>query len=297
MLLSNLNLHKPAGIDGIHPHVLNKCSSSLNVPITYIFIKSICEGRVPAAWLEANITPLHKKGSKLDASNYRPISLTSACCKILERIVKDCLTEYLSANNLLSQNQHGFVPKKSCITNLLETIDQISHSMAKGYSVDVLYLDYEKAFDTPPHDLMLHKLSGYGISNMLLNWINSFLSKRTQRVVMGSTISDSLPVTSGVPQGSVLGPLLFILYINDITDLVSNPMKLYADDSKVISTNSTPESPALLQMDINHIVSWTLTWRLRLNYKKCLILHFNKSKNPNHQYYILTQQGKQLLDS
>ncbi|XP_065664726.1 uncharacterized protein LOC136086360 [Hydra vulgaris] len=133
--------------------------------------------------------------------------------------------------------------------------------MAKGYSVDVLYLDYEKAFDTLPHDLMLHKISGYGISNMLLNWINSFLSKRTQRVVMGSTISESLPVTSGVPQGSVLGPLLFILYINDITDLVSNPMKLYADYSKVISTNSTPESPALLQMDINHIVSWTLTWR------------------------------------
>ncbi|XP_065675813.1 uncharacterized protein LOC136092020 [Hydra vulgaris] len=132
VLLSNINLHKPAGIDGIHPHVLNKCSSSLNVPITYIFIKSICEGRVPATWLEANITPLHKKGSKLGASNYRPISLTSACCKILERIVKDCLTEYLSANNLLSQNQHGFVPKKSCITNLLETVDQISHSMAKG---------------------------------------------------------------------------------------------------------------------------------------------------------------------
>ncbi|XP_065642506.1 uncharacterized protein LOC136074133 [Hydra vulgaris] len=172
VLLSNLNLHKPAGIDGIHPHILNECSSSLNVPITYIFIKSICEGQVPAAWLKANITPLHKKGSKLDASNYRLISLTSACCKILERIVKDCLTEYLSANNLLSQNQHGFVAKKSCITNLLETVDQISNSMAKGYSADVLYLDYEKAFDTPPNNLMLHKLSGYGISNMLLNWIN-----------------------------------------------------------------------------------------------------------------------------
>ncbi|XP_065654968.1 uncharacterized protein LOC136081568 [Hydra vulgaris] len=169
--------------------------------------------------------------------------------------------------------------------------------MAKGYSVDVLYLEYEKAFDTPPHDLMLHKISSYGISNMLLNWINSFFSKRTQRVVMASTISDSLPVTSSVHQGFVLGLLLFILYINDTTDLVSNPMKLYADESKVISTNSTPESPTLFQMDINHIVSWTLTWRLRLNYKKCLILHFNKSKNPNHQYYILTQQGKQLLDS
>ncbi|XP_065658196.1 uncharacterized protein LOC136082704 [Hydra vulgaris] len=169
--------------------------------------------------------------------------------------------------------------------------------MARGYSVNALYLDYEKAFNTPPHDLILHKLSGYGISDMLLNWIISFLSKRTQRFVMGFTITDSLPVTSGVPQESVEGPFLFILYINDIKNLVSSPMRLYADDSKVNSTNSTPERPALLQMDRNHIVLWTQTCRLRLNYKKCLFLRFNKSKNPNHQYYILTHQGKQLHDS
>jgi hypothetical protein len=213
----------------------------------------------------------------------------------MERIVKDCLIEYLTLNKLLAQQQHGFVPNKSCVTNLMETLDLISFAMANGFSVDALYLDYWKAFDTPPHDLMIHKLSSYGISNMLLNWINSFLSSRTQRVVLGSAVSEWSSVTSGVPQGSVLGPLLFVIYINDIIDTVKNPIKMYADDSKVLSINYNSNSPQMLQNDIDSISAWTDLWRLRLNTNKCLILRFNLKKNLNYSYFITTQQdGKQL---
>jgi hypothetical protein len=158
LLLSELDTTKSAGPDSIHPYILNKCSASICTPLTSIFIKSIKEGTIPDAWTVANVTPLHKKGSRLDASNYRPISLTSIACKLFERIVKDCILHHLTTNDLIAHQQHGFVPEKSCITNLLETVDLVSREMANGFSIDSLYLDYEKAFDKPPHDLMIYKL-------------------------------------------------------------------------------------------------------------------------------------------
>ena len=155
------------------------------------------------------MTALHKKGPTDVASNYRPISLTSVPCKILERMVRRALTIHLDEHDLIAKEQHGFVAKKSCTTNLLETVDCISQALAKKKPVDVIYLDFAKAFDKVSHRLLLYKLAKYGIQDRLLAWIGDFLSMRRQHVVLGDTCSDWTSVKSGVPQGSVLGPTLF----------------------------------------------------------------------------------------
>ena len=144
------------------------------------------------------------------------------------------MLQYSLTNSLLAPQQHGFVPKKACVTNLLETVDIVTSELASGRTVDIVYLDFVKAFDTVPHKRLLVNLEAYGIDEQLCAWVKDFLSDRKQRVVMGEFESDWMDVTSGVPQGSVLGPLLFLLYINDLSDLWTNVSKFYADDSKII---------------------------------------------------------------
>ena len=206
-LLKCLDPNKSMGSDNVHPYVLKYCSKSLAVPLSLIFAKSIRESRVPSAWKDANVSPLFKSGSKLETINYRPISLTSIVSRIFEKILRNQVMNFLENNNLLNSSQHGFVRSKSCLTNLLETVDIITAGLNEGKNVDVVYMDYAKAFDKVPHKRLIYKVSKYGISPMICQWIADFLNGRRQRIILGDNISGWVPVKSGVPQESVLGPL------------------------------------------------------------------------------------------
>ena len=288
--LNRLDCNKAPGRDKVSQHILKNCSVELSVALEIIFNKSLSEGEIPDEWREANVTPLFKKGSKLSASNYRPVSLTSICCKILEGIMRDRITSHLNKHKLISPSQHGFVLKKSCVTNLLECQNEVSGLLRDNKSVDVLYTDFEKAFDKVSHKKLIIKLYGYGIRGKLLEWVKSFLKNRRQRVVMGDIESDWKNILSGVPQGSVLGPLLFVIYINDLPDGLDSIFKMYADDSKVIA-----ESGSKLQDDILKIKEWCDKWSMCLNSSKCKVMHFGRG-NPGKEYYIGTGSERVVLE-
>ena len=177
-----------------------------------IFCESLIQGKIPDEWKLAIICPIFKKGSRTNPSNYRPISLTSIICKIIESIIRDELLKHLMVNKLLSKAQHGFIPRRSCLSNLLETLDFITSTLADGQNVDEIMLDFAKAFDLVPHKRLVHKLAAYGVADDLLEWFKDYLSNRKQMVMVGGENSTWTEVLSGVPQGSVLGPLLRCIY-------------------------------------------------------------------------------------
>ncbi|XP_065678215.1 uncharacterized protein LOC136093184 [Hydra vulgaris] len=252
-LLSALDSLKGTGNDGIHPRVLKMCSKEFSVPLSLLFIKSFDSGQVPSGWKLANITPIFKKGQRTDPGNYRPISLTSAIGKVMEKIMRDVMTEHLAKHNLLSCHQHGFVKSRSCVTNLLEVMDIITKALSDNCAALLILLDFAKAFDRVSHLLLYHKLAGYGFGNNILAWLKHFLENRKQRVVLGNFSSEWKDVHSGVPQGSVIGPLLFLIFINDMPELVKNNCKLFADDSQLVAKIKTVKDLALVQNDIDMI--------------------------------------------
>ena len=188
--LVNLNPDKAFGSDGVSPFVLKQCSNSLSIPLEILFKKSILTGIVPSNWREANVTAIFKKGSRMDPSNYRPVSLTAVLSKVIEGFVKDHIMQHLVTNKIVSLFQHGFVRSKSCTTNLLESLDFISRTLSQGVSVDVLYTDFSKAFDKVNHRLLIHKLRAFGIDDLIVRWIQHWLADRKQRVVMGASESE-----------------------------------------------------------------------------------------------------------
>ena len=284
-ILDQLKESLAPGPDGIHAKVLKECSENLAQPLYLIFRKSLDEGVVPDDWKQANVTPIYKKGKKIDPSNYRPISLTSVPCKVMERIVKNSIIDHLEQNSLLSKHQHGFRSNRSCLTQLLEYFTEISDMLETGDPVDAIYLDCRKAFDTVPHKRLLAKLKAYGISGKILKWIESFLSNRSQRVSVKGVLSDPLPVLSGVPQGSVLGPVLFLIYINDLLDGVKSSGKLFADDSKIFRKISSNQDKQILQEDLTRLHEWSRKWLLEFNESKCSVMHLGRT-NQGYNYSI-----------
>ena len=289
--LINLDVNKSIGVNGVSPRVLVNCANSLAVPLCHIFDLSLSSGTCPAKWKQANVTPIYKKGSRLETNNYRPVSLTSIVCKVLEKIIRDAIMNHLTSNNLLSEKQHGFVNGKACVTNLLETIEFLTKRFCANIPIDIIFMDFLKAFDLVAHKRLAFKLSCYGITGSLLAWIVSFLSNRVQRVVMGEVVSSWEEVTSGVPQGSVLGPILFILYINEISEILISLSELYADDTKLLKEIQSEEDIHILQNDINRIVDWTRTWLMKLNESKCKVMHIGRT-NEKHLYSIESFDGQ-----
>ncbi|MGL5085530.1 MAG: RNA-directed DNA polymerase [Clostridium sp.] len=274
--LRSCNPNSTQGPDGIHPRVLSEAAKVLAVPVFNLFRYSLSTGELPSAWRQAHVIPIFKAGDRNLAGSYRPISLTSVLCKILERLLKREMLSHLLTNKLLSPAQHGFLPGHSCLTNLLLFLDNLTDAYDKGLITNAIFFDFAKAFDKVPHAPLTQKLSAYGISGQFLNWISSFLNGRTFQVKLGPTLSELAPVTSGVPQGSVLGPLLFLVYVNDLPDVIRSSALFYADDLKVWNSLD----PRKLQEDVASICEWSSVWSLPINPSKCLHMAFGKDQ-PN----------------
>ena len=290
--LRELNPGKTPGLDGWHPLLLKQLADTLALPLSLLFQKSLDEGFLPEDWLRACVTAIHKKGEKNLPGNYRPISLTSIICKLMESIVRDEIVGHMVNNKLFSTNQHGFVPFRDCMTNLLTCLELWTEMIENGEAVDVVYTDFSKAFDSVPHQRLLNKMKSLGISGNVLGWVKAFLSNRYQRVKVEDQLSDWIAVISGIPQGSVLGPILFVIFINDMPEVVDSLCQLFADDAKIFRSVDLrdDEGNLKLQADLDKLCEWSKKWQLPFNTDKCKILHIGSS-NPCHQY---TMNGKKL---
>ncbi|XP_076038458.1 uncharacterized protein LOC143023740 [Oratosquilla oratoria] len=229
--LEALDANKAPGPDGISPTVLKECAEVLSEPLAEIFHSSLTTSDVPEDWRRANITPIHKKGNRSTALNYRPVSLTSVVSKVVEGFVREALMAHVNRNRILCNAQHGFRSGRNCLTNMLKYLDDVINAVDNQYWIDSIYLDCEKAFDRVPHQRLLAKLEAIGVTGNTKNWIASFLRDRSHRVGIRGTFSESLPVKSRVPQGSVVGPILFIIYVNDLVNNLESSASLFADDA------------------------------------------------------------------
>jgi hypothetical protein len=271
--LQKLDPNKCPGPDGIHGMVLKRCATNIALPLQILFRTSYYTYKIATAWKLAHIVPVHKKGSKNSVENYRPISLTSLIMKIYERVVRDELMKLV--RHKINDIQHGFLPRKSCQSNLIPFYDNLACSLNKGSRTDVIYFDFSKAFDSVNHDIILQKLKyNFGINGFLLKFFVEYLRDRLQKVVVGGVVSGSQKVLSGVPQGSILGPLLFILFINDIGDDLSegSTISLYADDTKLTREINYDSDHILLQKDITMLHNWAITNKMRFHPDKCKAL-------------------------
>ena len=290
--LENLKIDKAAGPDEIPSIVLKECAAQLATPLFCLFKKSLETGVLPSEFKQAKITPIFKKGSRVDVGNYRPVSMTSQVCKVLERLIRKIIMAHLTAINAVSDHQHGFLPRKSCQTNMLESFEEWTRVLDGGDSLDIIFLDYQKAFDRVPHRRLILKLHGYGIQGKLLNWIREFLSCRTQQVVVGNGKSSWSYVKSGVPQGSVLGPVLFLIYVNELPSVIQSSAKMFADDTKVYRPIQTPDDCRKLQEDLKSLEEWSSDWLLKFNASKCRVMHCG-SGNGRASYVMLNAEGNE----
>ena len=291
-LLKSTNGNKAMGPDGIHPKLLNVCHNELALPVTIIIKKSLDSGLVPALWILGSLSPIYKKGDILDPLNYRPVSLTCVLCKICEKLVRKVVIKHLEDNELIFDGQHGFRAKRSTLTNLLTYMETLTAAVDNQIPVDVNYLDCRKAFDTVPHERLLRKLEAYGIRGKILYWIKAFLSGREQFVEIRGTKSDKLGVTSGVPQGSVLGPVLFLIYINDLVNELECPVLLFADDAKIFKEIRSQEDIEAMQRDLKRLENWSAKWLLDFNADKCVTMHIGH-RNPHINYDLNEKQLKE----
>ena len=280
-LLQNINEHKATGPDGIPGKLLKILAPELSDIFTVLFQTSLNQGAVPEDWRLAHIIPVFKKGDRSKAENYRPISLTSICCKLLEHIIHSSIMDFLDANSILSDFQHGFRHGRSCESQLITTLRDFSNCLNQSSQVDAILLDFSKAFDKVDHQILLSKMEDIGITGPLLSWTSSFLLNRTQHVLLNGSFSDPAKVLSGVPQGTVMGPLLFLIYINDIHRNLSpgTEIRLFADDSLLYRNISDTSDSQTLQKDLDTLQKWELENKMEFHPDKCQVLTVTNKKN------------------
>ena len=268
------------GPDGISVFFVKKILAHIANPLCLIYNRSLNEGVLPEDWKQAYIVPIYKKGNPQLASQYRPVSLTSIFCKILERIIRTQLLDFMTRNNVIPENQHGFLPQKSTVTNLLECLDDWTRNFDNNVATDVIYLDYSKCFDKVSHNKLLYKLEKYGIKHSSLKWLKDFLVGREQCVRINQAVSDAALVQSGVPQGTVLGPLLFLIYSADVVNVVlQSKISMYADDTKLYRQVTTTQDCDLLQLDLECVARWADLWQMELNPEKTQTLRIGNCKS------------------
>ena len=267
-ILKILKTNKAHGPDGISVSMIQLCGKEICIPLQFIFKNILETGKFPDQWKEANVTPVHKKKDKQTVSNYRPISLLPLFAKIFERIIYKNLYNFLVTNNLITKNQSGFTPGDSGTNQLLSLIHDVHVAFDDPSCLEVrsVYLDMSKAFDKVWHEGLIFKLKQNGIDGNLLTLLTDYLSNRRQRVVLNGKNSDWAPIQSGVPQGSVLGPLLFLLFINDLEAGIISQIKFFADDTSLYSVVKDPETSAReLNHDLELINNWAQQWRMSFN--------------------------------
>jgi hypothetical protein len=288
--LSKLKTDKSPGPDLLHPRILQESKSELNKSMANLFRLSLKEGKLPEDWQKSTVTAVFKKGNKSSVSNYRPISLTSIPCKIMESIIRDHIVEHFNRNKLFSNKQFGFIKGRSTVLQMLNVLDKWTVALEEGGCIDAIYTDFEKAFDKVPHKRLLSKLKAYGISEDIVNWIEQFLCFRSHRVKVNGKYSLWHKVLSGIPQGSILGPLLFVIYINDLVELCDDHASifLFADDAKIFRHIRSNIDQLELQKACNILSTWSEKWLLPLNVSKCILLRIGRNTQDYEYEYRVT---------
>lgn len=285
--LERLSTTSASGPDDLPNFLLSACAGPLSKYLCVLFTKSLTCGLLPADWKIANVVPIPKSGPRKFVFNYRPVSLTSVLCKIFEHVLFSNIMSHLNRFSLLIPQQHGFRSGYSCVTQLTELTHDLASTLDKGGCANCIFLDLRKAFDVVPHSLLLEKLSWYNINKTVVEWIKEYLSCRTQRVVVGGERSHGVDVSSGVPQGSVLGPLLFLLYMNDISKGISSCIRLFADDCVLYRVVKGPDDYNELQKDLDKVAEWCDKWGMGINLDKTVQMCFTRQRSPHvHTYSI-----------
>ena len=286
-LMENLDVNKAPGPDGISTWILKECKEQLADKIYSLVKTSLKQGRVPKDWKRAIIVPIYKGGRREDPLNYRPVSLTSVVGKLCEKVIKEAWIDHLEKRNVLTECQFGFRRGRSCSSNLRSYYSKVIDIVQEREGwVDSVYLDLKKAFDKVPHRRLIWKIKNIGrVGGQLLKWMKDYLSEREMRTVVRNSTSSWLKVTSGVPQGSVLGPVMFGIYVNDLPEGIESHINLFADDAKLMRKVENINDCRRLQEDLDRISGWSRTWQMEFNLNKCKVMEFGKSKWRVHGNY------------
>ncbi len=280
--------------EGIPSAILHLLSYELAQPLAIIFSQSLISGILPDSWKVADITPVFKKGSASEPANYRPVSVTSSICRVFEKILVDHLFCHIRKHSLISDEQYGFVKRRSTELQLLTCVDSWAKALDSKLSTDIVLVDFAKAFDSVSHAKLLYKLENlYSVTGNVLRWLKSFLQGRLQRVKVGSALSEYKPVVSGVPQGSVVGPVLFLLFINDIVNVFPPAVlvALFADDLKLYMSFRYAYERYILQNSINSAAFWSWDNQLPVQPLKCAVLSIGHVEPPVYTF------GQHILSS
>ena len=267
--IDELNENSSAGPDGLPSIFLKKTKKIISKPLAMLLRKSIDEGKIPEIFKLAYITPIHKGGSRQKPEQYRPVSLTSQIMKVFERVIKQKIMKHLILNHKLNKGQHGFVPGRSTQTQLLAHYNDIYETLMEGKRLDTVFLDFAKAFDKVDHDILLEKVKKHKISGKIGRWLGEFLKDRKFRVVANNCISEEADVISGVPQGTVLAAILFLIMISDIDENVKHCIvRSFADDTRVSKKVNNTEDTKLMQNDLEGIYEWAKSNKMEFNTNK-----------------------------